>query len=60
MCLTALFFKNDKMIDANYKMSVNNVPGSEVIYLDQANWAIASQEPDQMKFHVIHIDMSFL
>ena len=35
LCLTALFLKNDKMIDANCIMSVTNETGSELIYLDQ-------------------------
>ena len=60
--LTALFLKNDQMIDANCKMSVTNVTGSEAIYLDQGNWAAVTMEPDQMEIscnsqrHVISIE----
>ena len=48
-CLTALFLKNDQLVEENCEISVTNVTGSEVVYLDQGNWPIATTEPDQME-----------
>ena len=48
-CLTALFLKNYQLVEENCEMSVTNVTGPEVVYLDQGNWAIATTEPDQME-----------
>ena len=50
------------MIDTNCRMSLTNVGGSQAIYLDQGNWAVATVEPDQMEIscnshrHVIIIE----
>ena len=61
-CLTSLFLKNDRMIETNCRMSLTNVSGSQAIYLDQGNWAVATVEPDQMEIscnshrHVITIE----
>ena len=48
-CLTALFLKNDDLINANCEMSVSNVTQPEAIYLDEGHWAIASMEHDKME-----------
>ena len=48
-CLTSLFLKNNRMIETNCRMSLINVSGSQAIYLDQCNWAVATVEPDQME-----------
>ena len=48
-CVTALFLKNDDLINENCEMSVSNVTGPEAIYLDEGNWAIATVESDQME-----------
>ena len=61
-CLTALFLKNDELINENCEMSVSNVTSPEAIYLDEGNWAIATVEPDQMEItctaqkHVISLN----
>ena len=61
-CLTALFLKNDNMIDVHCKIYVTNVNGSGAIYLDQGNWAVVTMEPDQMEIscnshrHVISVE----
>ena len=61
-CLTALFLRNDELIDENCEMSVSNVTSPEAIYLDEGNWAIATVEPDQMEItctaqkHVISLN----
>ena len=47
--LTALFLKNDELVNENCEMSVSNVTSPEAIYLDEGNWAIATVEPDQME-----------
>ena len=50
------------MIETNCRMSLTNVTGSQAIYLDQGNWAVATVEPDQMEIscnshsHVITIE----
>ena len=49
LCLTSLFLKNDRMIETNCRMSLTNVSGSQAIYLDQGNWAVATVESDQME-----------
>ena len=41
--------KMTEMIETNCRMSPNNVPGSQAIYLYQGNWAVATVEPDQME-----------
>ena len=48
-CLTALFLKNDDLINANCEMSVSNITHPEAIYLDEGHWAIASMDHDQME-----------
>ena len=45
-CLTALFMKNDELINENCEMSVSDITSPEAIYLDEGNWAIATVEPD--------------
>ena len=48
-CLTALYLRNDELINQNCELNVSNVTSSEAIYLDEGHWAIATMKSDQME-----------
>ena len=48
-CLTALYLKDNDLIDQNCDLTVSNVTNPEAIYLDEGHWAIATLKSDQME-----------
>ena len=48
-CLTALFLKDEELINQNCALSVINLTSPQAIYLDEGNWAIAIMKNDQME-----------
>jgi len=48
-CLTALYLKDNDLINQNCELNVSNVTSPEAIYLDEGHWAIATMKSDQME-----------
>ena len=48
-CILFCYLKNNKKIVKNCRVDVNNITGSQAIYLDQGLWAITDNEPIEME-----------
>ena len=48
-CLVAMFLKQDNRINKDCQLTVTNITGSQVIYLDQGLWATSVDKPTQME-----------